>query len=299
MEVLIIMSDVTFGVKVPEELKAQLEQLQKDSGLRTGKDFIQQLVNNYVVEKTKENIPQVAEDLRELQTLTQRINNIYLNLGYRIDNITKAQEEEQKQLLSKRDSIISDLQSKIEILATDKNTITEAYNNTVNLNSDYLQRVNQLTDNNNNIKALITEYKTKNDDLLSIVSEYKQYKDQVEQYKELLSQAQAQNIDLSNTINNLNATVKAQDKELEQLNNKQIQDLEQIKKESELNIKLAVAEVKEELNNKLNQEQQKHNAEIQDYQNKYKSLLEQMEKAKNTISKKNTDNRNDKQQKFI
>ena len=109
------MSDVTYGVKVPEELKKQLEDLQKDSGLRVGKDFVQQLVNSYVLEKTKENIPEVAEDLKELQVLTQRINNIYLNLGYRIENVTKSQQEQQEKELSNKDSIISDLQSKIEV----------------------------------------------------------------------------------------------------------------------------------------------------------------------------------------
>jgi len=70
------MSDVTFGVKVPEELKLQIDNLIKDSGLRTGKDFMQSLINSYVLEKTKESLPEVAEDLKELQSLTQRIDNI-------------------------------------------------------------------------------------------------------------------------------------------------------------------------------------------------------------------------------
>ena len=66
-------------------------------------------------------------------------------------------------------------------------------------------------------------------------------------------------------------------------------DIEQLKKESQLNIKLVSAEIKEDLNNKLNQEQQKHNSDIQEYQSKYKELLEQMEKerAAHTTTKKN------------
>ena len=43
--------DVTFRVEMPEELKKQLEDLQKNSGLRTEKDFMQQLVNVYLVEE--------------------------------------------------------------------------------------------------------------------------------------------------------------------------------------------------------------------------------------------------------
>ena len=41
------MADVTFGVKMPEELKKQIEDLMKDAGLRTNKDFMQSLVNSY------------------------------------------------------------------------------------------------------------------------------------------------------------------------------------------------------------------------------------------------------------
>ena len=43
--------DVTFRVKMPEKLKKQLEDLQKNSGLKIGKDFMQQLVNVYCLEE--------------------------------------------------------------------------------------------------------------------------------------------------------------------------------------------------------------------------------------------------------
>ena len=53
-----------------------------------------------------------------------------------------------------------------------------------------------------------------------------------------------------------------------------------IEKENLVNIKLAVAEANEKSNNRLDQEQLKHNADMQEYHNKYK-LLEELEK-KNT-----------------
>jgi len=43
-----------------------------------------------------------------------------------------------------------------------------------------------------------------------------------------------------------------------------------LKKENQLNIKLAIAEIKEKLNSNLSQEQLKHNKQIEDYQNKNK-----------------------------
>lgn len=134
------MADTTFGVKVPEELKEQLQKLIGDSGL-TGKDFMQSIVNIYQVEKTKESMPLVAEDLKELQTLTQRINNIYINLGYRIDNIMQGKETEIGVQLQARENIIIDLQSKNESMKEEVEKINANYSNIVNINNELKQRL--------------------------------------------------------------------------------------------------------------------------------------------------------------
>lgn len=289
------MSDVTFGVKVPEELKKQIDDLMKDSGLRTGKDFMQQLINCYVVEKTKENIPEVAEDLKELQVLTQRINNIYLNLGYRIDNVTKAQQEQQEQQISKKDSIISDLQNKIDIAINDKNTITEAYNNIVNQNNDYLQRVNELTDSNNNIKALNEEFNGKYDMLLGDLKEHKQYKVQVEELKALLASQQADNVEKDNSIKELNINLTGLNKDIEklkqehekvvnELNIKHTTEIENINSKNNNDKATELLKLKTTVVEKIESINVKHNTEIENWQSKYNLLLERLEKEK-TITK--------------
>ena len=168
------MADVTFGVKMPEELKKLIEDLMKDAGLRTNKDFMQSLVNSYIVEKTKESIPKIAEDLKELQIITQRTNDIYLNMGYRIENINKANEKESQDQLLKKESIISELKEKIDMLNFENTNLEEASNTIVDQNNEHLKRVSELTEININVKELNEGYKQKNDDLMGIVSEYKQ-----------------------------------------------------------------------------------------------------------------------------
>jgi len=289
------MSDVTFGVKVPEELKLQIDNLIKDSGLRTGKDFMQSLINSYVLEKTKESLPEVAEDLKELQSLTQRIDNIYLNLGYRIDNITKAQQEQQQQLLGKKDSIILDLQGKIELLSTSKYSLIEENNNIVNLNNEHIQRVNELTEGNNNIKALNEEYKNKIDTMAGIVEEYKGYKVENETVKALLTSQQTDNIELKDslkgkdfTVNGLNKDIEKLNKEheraiielgksQEQLKDKHISDIEQVKDKASIIMDKALLELQKAQQAQLSLDQSKYNKEVQEYQNKYKALLEELE----------------------
>lgn len=285
------MSDVTYGVKVPEEFKKQLEDLQKESGLRTGRDFLQGMVNCYVVEKTKDSLPEVAEDLKELQILTQRINNIYLNLGYRIENVTKAQREQQQIELNKKDSLISDLQNKLENINIEKDALTKSYDNIVNQNNDYLQRVNELTDSNNNIKALNEEYKQKNDDLLGIVTEYKQYKEQYKDLKKSMDELKVAHTNKDNIINDLENSIK-------QLNDKIKNDADMIsfyKEQSDSNkneIKyLNKSMLEKEASHKevIRKSEEKYAIEISSYKEQLDSLREEIKDVNNsTLEKENS-----------
>lgn len=288
------MADVTFGVKVPEELKEQISKLMSDSGL-TGKDFMQQIINTYTVEKTKESIPQVAEDLKELQTLTQRINNIYLNLGYRIENITKLQQEHMQKELQSKDSIITDLQAKIEILKEENYSLNSSYSELVNIKTELNNRVNELTDNNNNVRALNEEYKNKIDTMAGIVEEYKQYKIEVEKYQKLLEDSQNKNIELNNNIKEkvhaieklsgeITAAKEDKEKIVRELNIKHDEKIQAVSEKAELEKEKATLVLQKQYQEDLQDLQHKHNVEIDEYQAKYRSLLEQLEKTEKNVN---------------
>lgn len=89
------MKDVTFGVKVPEDFKDHINELMKDSGL-VGREFMQQLVDSYLLDQNKQAVPEMAEEIKELQSLTHRINEMYLYLGTRFQNITSLSEKEKQ-----------------------------------------------------------------------------------------------------------------------------------------------------------------------------------------------------------
>ena len=80
------MADTTWGVKVPEELKEKLSQVMQGSGL-SGKDFVESMLQAYIIQEMSENQPIMAPDLKELQVVTNRIVAIYANLGERLSNV--------------------------------------------------------------------------------------------------------------------------------------------------------------------------------------------------------------------
>ncbi|PHV70656.1 hypothetical protein CS063_08985 [Sporanaerobium hydrogeniformans] len=74
------MGDVTFGVKVSEEMKNELSELMKKCTL-SGKEFMQMLLTSYKLEEAKRSNHWIENELTELQFLLQRIQNLYLNIS--------------------------------------------------------------------------------------------------------------------------------------------------------------------------------------------------------------------------
>jgi Chromosome segregation ATPases len=304
------MADTTFGVKVPDDLKEQLTKLMQDSGL-TGKDFMQSLVNVYQVEKTKEGIPEVAQDLKELQSLTQRINNIYLNLGYRIDNLMKSKETEMQEQLQRKDAVIATLQNKIEELDSKNELLTETFNTSVSEKDEAIKRVNELTNMYNDNKALVEEYKNKNDMLTGLLNEYKTAKEENENLKSRLDQSNLTNIQVNNDniakgkeIENLKESVETLSLNIKELKNQYSIEKQELKslhkdeitkaiedtiraKESEK--REALLKIKEQHQEKVESIHNEYATKINEYQEKYRDLLKELEYVKEISI--NTDNK--------
>ncbi len=291
----------TFGVKVPEELKKEISELMKSSGL-SGKDFMQSLINVYQVEKTKEQLPEVTQELKELQGLTQRINNIYLNLGYRIDNLMKSKDSEIEQQLKKKDEIISNLQDQVAEFDNKNEVLTEAFNNSVNEKNELNSRVNQLTESNNNIKALVDEYRSKNDTLTGLLNEYKASKEENEALKERLNQANLRTLEINNEkiamgreVEQLKGEVEKLTSEINVLKVEHRNEIDTLKENNKENIEKAISEItrakdsekreeilnlKEGFQGRIQKTQEEAASKINEYQEKYKGLLEELESLK-------------------
>jgi hypothetical protein len=276
----------TFGVKVPEELHQEATDLQRKLGL-SGEGFLNELVRAYKLEKAKEEMPQVVEDLKELQTLTQRINNIYLNLGYRIDNITKAKDQELQEQLGKRESIISDLLGKVSVVEIDKETITTAYNDTMNQNDELNKRILEVTNMYNDNKALVEEYKSKNDTLAGLLNEYKTFKDQLEVHKELLADEQLRRIEVSDSLKSKELEATGLLHDLDSLKSK----IEELKAEHKEHQEYLKQRHKEEIENlKAGQSEELQNLSEKASFEKDKALLDQDRKHQELINKLNEEN---------
>lgn len=150
------MADVTFGVKVPEEMKNELAEIMKNTQL-TGKEFMSLLLSSYKLEQKKESEDLLVKDIDELQRLLQRIQSIYLNIGERVSFIVEErvgeaqaaidQKEEEKQELVKAQELLEKqvselLEEKKEVQATYK-TLEKAYKEIEELNKEQKLQIKQ------------------------------------------------------------------------------------------------------------------------------------------------------------
>lgn len=287
------------GIRLDIEERKKFDEFVASEG-KNNKEFLSTLLNIYELNKGKTKNINLVGDIEELEGYTNKIQKVFINIIDKLENQKEGiAENSQKDLQIYKDKVNS-LIIDNERLTLVNSTIDDKLTNVNNIMLTIEEQNKSLNESLKDKIDLIEGYKGKNDMLLSDLAEYKGFKTKVEQYKGLLADAQAKSIEKDNSIkekdfaisgldknlktkeNDINNLKLKNEEDLKQVNNKYIAELEQQKKENQLNIKLAVAEVKEDLNNKLNQEQLKHNADIQEYQNKYKMLLEQLEKERSS-----------------
>lgn len=282
------MADVTFGVKVNEELKQKLTKIIKDSGMQ-GKDFMQNLVNIYEMENTKKSTPEIAQDIVELQYLTSRMNSIYINLAHRIDNIKNSNNEIYENQLKIQEEKILSLKEDLKCYQDKNNKLNKELELIKSSKEEMLNKISSLEDINNSNKLLIKEYNEKLYDFSQQLNDFKKISEESIKDKQYIDNLKNNNDALKSSLEKLSE----ENKEKLLKKDYQISSLEK-------NIKIIIDENKkalETMKDKLIIEKEREvlqlekdynlkiNSIIDDYNSKIKSLLDERENIHKTNSK--------------
>lgn len=167
---------VVWGVRVSEEFKERIAKVIEQSGLKA-QDYLENLIDQYQLNRVKDN-PLLQADITELQMLTARINNIYINVSERIQMHLEDKEIKQQEVLAQKNSDldaalnrIEELKQKCQELETSKSSVEAE-------NKEHIKRIRELEEMGEANKALVAEYKEKNDTLAGLMNEYKGFKDE-------------------------------------------------------------------------------------------------------------------------
>lgn len=284
---------IVTSYRLSQETKEKLQQQLKDLGL-TQEQYFNKVVSTMELENVKQN-SFLSMDTTVIQSNLDAILNAFISIADGSNNLINNKDTELEELkisfkdmLADKEGFIKSQKQELEEWYISFNELqkeNEEHNKELfRIKNEHSKELEHLEGNLKDKNLLVEEYKNKNDMLLTDLAEHKKYKDELEEYKKLLADAQGRDIDKDNLIKDNDYNINQLNKNIEKISQDNQKELEILKKENQLNIKLAVAEANEKLNEKLGQEQLKHNADIQEYHIKYKLLLEELEK-KNIIPK--------------
>lgn len=244
------MADVTFGVKVPEEMKNELSELMKESTV-SGKEFMGMLIASYKLEKAKESSALFDGDLKELQGLIKRIQSLFINM---IDKssleIETIKGESEKKLADKE----NEKKQFEEMIEGHQATIQQLQENIKALETKNKQLENQLIESNEDIKTYKQQLKNqslldaKYQDEIHALNEklegYKRLDLEIEERNDECTKLKQRNDEIASEVWFLKREVEKTQSEKEVLTEKYKKDLTQMKVQHELELKNQLLEQK-------------------------------------------------------
>ena len=258
------MADVTFGVKVPEEMKNELSELMKDSTL-SGKEFMGLLLSSYKLEKAKEEHDLFEGDLKELQVVLKRVQSIYTHM---IEKSKLNHTEQMNEVAKKVDEQINQK----ETLLVEQKKLEEALESSQKKEAKHLLEIETLKEKLNSLSQSKEQLKQQLNNHLLLHTKFEEeishLKEQIEHSKRLsieIEERNTENSKLKNRNDELASEIWFLQREVEKLKEekiqmevKQQQELEQLKDkhtlevrnqllEQKLSFKEEIADLKEKL----------------------------------------------------
>ncbi len=282
------MADVTFGVKVPEELKNELSELMKDSTL-SGKEFMGMLLASYKLEKAKEENSLFEGDLKELQTLLKRVQGIYTHmieksqLGYQ-EQLKEIEKKIEEQVAEKEEILLEHKKTKEILENAEKKEFSqlqeiEALKSKL---SDVVKEKEQVQQQLNNHLLLHTKFEEEITLLKEQVTGYKRLELEIEERNNENGKLKNRNDELASEIWFLQREVEKLKEEKNQLETKQQQELTQLKDKQELQLrnelleqKLSFKEEISHLKEQITKEKEAYHQLERDYTQKLQDMYKQ------------------------
>jgi len=288
---------VVTSYRLKEDTRDKLKKQLNDLGM-SQQEYFNKVVTLMEMENVKQN-ELFAVNTTELQDITSRIYNMFIGLCDQGNSFLSNKDVELEELKVKYKDMLSSKEERITILSDELQGVyenlevlqVENNNNSselINIHLDYSKQLEQLEQSIKDKASLIEEYKYKNDMLLGDLSECKQYKVDIEEHKKLLAEVQGRENDLRDSLSDKDNTINQLNNTVDRLNEDNIKALEQIKRELSMNKQGEILELKQDHQTMVQELNSKHNNEVSTYQDKYKSVLEELEQLRVELHEKET-----------
>lgn len=270
--------DAILSVRISDELKQKFNELAQSEGINN-KELMEQVVKYYELNRAREEDSTMSEDIKELQTITSRMADIYINIVERnnikaleVKNIHRNElidNNKENEKLKEQIALLKEENKKISSLGKDL--------------SDVKNIAKELQENIKNLKTLNNMQEEKILSLAKTNEKYIKFKDEIIELKTSFDKSANENMQLKNELLSKKAE---QDKlvkqidELNQINKNKIDGLQiKAKQDVEIQRERSIFEMDKELL-KLKEGQQLKIQELQEnFNERITNLLKEKEEA--------------------
>ncbi|MBW9152849.1 hypothetical protein [Clostridium estertheticum] len=274
--------DAILSVRISDEVKQKFNELAQNEGINN-KEFMEQVVKSYELNRAKEEDSKMSSDINELQTITNRISDIYINIVER-NNIKNLEVKNvHKNELIEKDKEVQKLYENIISLKEEKKEENKKINLLEKEQSDNKHIVKELQENTKSLKTLNNMQGEKILKLNETNEKYIKYKDENLILKTEIEKLKNENIQLKLDLSNKNEEARRltnQIDESNQINKKKIDELEtKAKQDIEIQKERGIFQMDKELL-KLKEQQQLKMQELQEsFNDRINKLLKEKEEA--------------------
>ncbi|MBX4259808.1 hypothetical protein KTC96_10025 [Clostridium estertheticum] len=286
--------DAILSVRISDEVKQKFNELAQNEGINN-KEFMEQVVKSYELNRAKEEDSNMSSDINELQTITNRISDIYINIVER-NNIKNLEVKNvHKNELIDKDKVIQKLNENIISLKDEKKEDNKKLSLLEKDQLDNKHIVKELQENTKSLKTLNNMQGEKILKLNETNEKYIKYKDEILMLKTEVDKLTNENIQFKQDLFNKNEETSRlvnQVNELKEINKNKIDEIEtKSKQDIEIQKERGIFQMDKELLN-LREQQQLKMQELQETFNDRINILlkekeEAAEKFKNMVSEIN------------
>lgn len=270
--------DAILSVRISDALKQKFNELAQSEGINN-KELMEQVVKYYELNRAREEDSNMSEDIKELQTITSRMADIYINIVER--NNIKALELKnihRNELIDKNKDV-EKIKEEIILLKEENkkiNSLGKDLSDAKHINKELQENIKSLKTLNNMQEEKILKLTDTNE-------KYIKYKDEIAKLKTEQDKSANENMLLKNELLNKKDEadkLKTQIDALDQINKDKIYELEiKAKQDIEIQRERTTFQIDKELL-KFKGEQQLKIQELQDsFNERINKLLKEKEEA--------------------
>ena len=208
----------TYAVKLDSEVKEELQGLIREyNDQGTQGDFIRLLVETFKTNKISNVVVDTKSDLRELNTLTTRIYNLYSNLIERNSSSIEGIKADIVEKIQDKEDVINKLKENIEELKLKNSIKSDEIKEIEEFNGKLLSELNQLRDRTDRDTMLIDKLSQEVEDIKELKIENSDMSKEIKEISETLNFMSSTNKELQNTIRLNEADIASMSQELEKV----------------------------------------------------------------------------------